>query len=84
VRNEGAGRAPWRGLTLDVARHFFGVATIKRVIDSMAAYKLNVLHLHLTDDDRRAWRQERSARPGTFLYRGGYSFHRSLCGGTPD
>jgi hexosaminidase len=49
-----APRFAWRGLTVDVARHFFGVATIKRVIDSMAAYKLNVLHLHLTDDT--GWR----------------------------
>jgi hexosaminidase len=49
-----APRFAWRGLTLDVARHFFGVATVKRVIDSMAAYKLNVLHLHLTDDN--GWR----------------------------
>jgi hexosaminidase len=49
-----APRFAWRGLTVDVARHFFGVATIKHVIDSMAAYKLNVLHLHLTDDT--GWR----------------------------
>jgi hexosaminidase len=49
-----APRFAWRGLTLDVGRHFFGVPTIKRVIDSMAAYKLNVLHLHLTDDN--GWR----------------------------
>jgi hexosaminidase len=49
-----APRFAWRGLTVDVARHFFGVDTIKRVIDSMAAYKLNVLHLHLTDDT--GWR----------------------------
>jgi hexosaminidase len=49
-----APRFAWRGLTLDVARHFFGVSTIKRVIDNMAAYKLNVLHLHLTDDS--GWR----------------------------
>jgi hexosaminidase len=49
-----APRFAWRGLTLDVARHFFGVDTIKHVIDSMAAYKLNVLHLHLTDDN--GWR----------------------------
>jgi hexosaminidase len=49
-----APRFAWRGLTVDVARHFFGVATILRVIDSMAAYKLNVLHLHLTDDN--GWR----------------------------
>lgn len=56
-----APRFPWRGLTLDVARHFFGVATIKRVIDSMAAYKLNVLHLHLTDDN--GWRVPIRAYP---------------------
>lgn len=49
-----APRFAWRGLTLDVARHFFGVATIRHVIDSMAAYKLNRLHLHLTDDT--GWR----------------------------
>ncbi len=56
-----APRFAWRGLTLDVARHFFGVATIKRVIDSMAAYKLNVLHLHLTDDN--GWRLAIRAYP---------------------
>jgi hexosaminidase len=56
-----APRFAWRGLTLDVARHFFGVATIKRVIDSMAAYKLNVLHLHLTDDT--GWRVAIRAYP---------------------
>jgi hexosaminidase len=56
-----APRFAWRGLTLDVARHFFGVATIKRVIDSMAAYKLNVLHLHLTDD--HGWRVAIRAYP---------------------
>jgi hexosaminidase len=56
-----APRFAWRGLTVDVARHFFGVATIKRVIDSMAAYKLNVLHLHLTDDS--GWRVAIRAYP---------------------
>lgn len=49
-------RFAWRGLMLDVARHFFDVATVKHVIDLMAAYKLNVLHLHLTDD--QGWRIE--------------------------
>ncbi|HEU4374429.1 MAG TPA: beta-N-acetylhexosaminidase [Telluria sp.] len=56
-----APRFAWRGLTVDVARHFFGVPTIKRVIDSMAAYKLNVLHLHLTDDS--GWRVAIRAYP---------------------
>lgn len=56
-----APRFAWRGLTLDVSRHFFGVPTIRNVIDSMAAYKMNVLHLHLTDDN--GWRIEISAYP---------------------
>jgi hexosaminidase len=47
-------RFGWRGLMLDVARHFFGVADVKRVIDLAALYRLNVLHLHLTDD--QGWR----------------------------
>jgi hexosaminidase len=47
-------RFAWRGFMLDVARHFFGVADVCRVIDHLAAYKLNVLHLHLSDD--QGWR----------------------------
>lgn len=43
-------RFPWRGLLLDVARHFQSVETIERTLDGMAAVKLNVLHLHLSDD----------------------------------
>lgn len=43
-------RFPWRGLMMDVARHFQPIEVIKRNIDGMAAVKLNVLHLHLTDD----------------------------------
>jgi len=39
---------------LDVARHFFGVGDVCRLIDHIAAYKLNVLHLHLSDD--QGWR----------------------------
>ena len=49
-----APRFAWRGAMLDVARHFFGVADVKRFIDAMAAYKLNRLHLHLSDD--QGWR----------------------------
>ena len=49
-------RFRWRGLLIDVARHFFGKQTLFEFIDQMAAYKLNVLHLHLTDDP--AWRLE--------------------------
>jgi hexosaminidase len=47
-------RFAWRGLMLDVARHFFGVGEVKRLVDLMALYKLNRLHLHLTDD--QGWR----------------------------
>ncbi len=47
-------RYAWRGFMLDVSRHFFGVDDVKRVIDHLAAYKLNRLHLHLSDD--QGWR----------------------------
>src|SRR3954470_10046996 len=47
-------RFAWRGAHLDVARHFFPVATVERYIDLLALYKLNVLHLHLSDD--QGWR----------------------------
>ncbi len=43
-------RFPWRGLSLDVSRHFIPVAGVKRTIDGLAAVKLNVLHWHLSDD----------------------------------
>jgi hexosaminidase len=43
-------RFPWRGLMVDVSRHFEPVENIKRTIDGMAAVKMNVLHWHLSDD----------------------------------
>lgn len=43
-------RFPWRGLMIDVARHFQPVNVVKRNIDGLAAVKMNVLHLHLSDD----------------------------------
>jgi hexosaminidase len=49
-------RFPWRGLHLDVGRHFFPAAFIKKYIDIMAHYKLNTFHWHLTDD--QGWRIE--------------------------
>jgi hexosaminidase len=49
-----APRYAWRGLSLDLARTFFTVDEVRRVIDLLALYKLNVLHLHLTDDE--SWR----------------------------
>lgn len=51
-----APRFRWRGLLIDESRHFFGKATLLKTIDEMAAYKLNVLQLHLTDDP--GWRVE--------------------------
>ncbi|MDR0352890.1 MAG: beta-N-acetylhexosaminidase [Opitutaceae bacterium] len=43
-------RFPWRGLMIDVSRHWHDTGDIRRVIDGMELVKLNVLHLHLTDD----------------------------------
>ena len=47
-------RFAWRGAMLDVARHFFSVEEVKRFITVISRYKLNRLHLHLTDD--QGWR----------------------------
>lgn len=49
-----APRFPWRGLMLDVARHFMPKEGVLRYLDLMAAHKLNVFHFHLTDD--QGWR----------------------------
>ena len=46
----------WRGMHLDVSRHFFSMDYLKRHVDLLALYKLNKLHLHLTDD--QGWRIE--------------------------
>ncbi len=51
----------WRGMMLDVARHFIPVEDVKRVIDWVAYYKMNRFHLHLTDD--QGWRIEIKSRP---------------------
>ena len=50
VRIEDAPRFRWRGLLLDVGRHFMPVDQVERTLDGMAAVKLNVLHWHLSDD----------------------------------
>ena len=50
VHIEDSPRFPWRGLTIDVSRHFISVNALKRNIDGMTAVKMNVLHLHLSDD----------------------------------
>jgi len=49
-------RFAWRGLMLDVARHFFTKQEVMQFIDNMVRYKYNVLHFHLTDDE--GWRIE--------------------------
>jgi hexosaminidase len=43
-------RFPWRGLMLDVSRHFMPLDIVRRTLDGMAAVKLNVFHWHLSDD----------------------------------
>jgi hexosaminidase len=54
-------RFTWRGAMLDVARHFFGVEDVKRYIDLISHYKMNRLHLHLSDD--QGWRIEIKSWP---------------------
>ncbi len=54
-------RFEWRGFMMDVSRHFFTVAEVKKMMDEMAMYKLNKLHFHLTDD--QGWRVEIKALP---------------------
>ncbi|MGF3052819.1 beta-N-acetylhexosaminidase [Microbacterium sp. YY-03] len=61
---EWRGDAPahsWRGLMLDVARHFRPVDDVERILLLMARHRLNVLHLHLTDD--QGWRYEVAGYP---------------------
>lgn len=54
-------RFAWRGLSFDVVRTFHGPETVRRVIDMCSLHKMNVLHLHLTDD--QGWRIEVPSRP---------------------
>ncbi|RYZ51710.1 MAG: beta-N-acetylhexosaminidase, partial [Chitinophagaceae bacterium] len=49
-------RFAWRGMHLDVSRHFFSPELVKQYIDLMAAYKMNTFHWHLSDD--QGWRIE--------------------------
>jgi hexosaminidase len=60
----------YRGAMLDVARHFFGVDDVKRYIDLIAYYKMNALHLHLSDD--QGWRIEIKSWPNLAI-KGGSS-----------
>ncbi|GAA4312523.1 hypothetical protein GCM10023143_22250 [Compostibacter hankyongensis] len=75
-------RFGWRGLMLDVSRHFFSKEFVKKYIDEMARYKYNVFHWHLTDDNGwrieipglprltqvGAWRVPRTGRWGSFTW----------------
>ena len=58
----------YRGAMLDVARHFFKVEDVKRYIDLLAVYKLNTLHLHLSDD--QGWRIEIKSWPNLTAHGG--------------
>ncbi len=61
VKIEDAPRFKYRGMHMDVARHFFDINEVKRYIDILAVYKLNTLHWHLTDD--QGWRIEIESYP---------------------
>ncbi|HBG56812.1 beta-N-acetylhexosaminidase [Proteiniphilum sp. UBA1028] len=54
-------RVGWRGMMLDVARHFFTVDEVKQYLDNMVKYKYNMFHWHLTDDE--GWRIEIKSLP---------------------
>lgn len=60
-RIEDRPRYRWRSAMLDIARHFFGTDDVKAFVDEVSAYKLNRLHLHLTDD--QGWRIEIRSHP---------------------
>ncbi|MGW2932917.1 beta-N-acetylhexosaminidase [Streptomyces sp. NPDC001156] len=61
-------RYAYRGAMLDVSRHFFTVAQVKRYIDELALYKINTLHLHLSDD--QGWRIAVDSWPRLATYGG--------------
>lgn len=61
IEIDDAPRFAYRGVMLDVARHFHGVDTVKAYIDRAASLKFNHLHLHLSDD--QGWRLELTSRP---------------------
>jgi hexosaminidase len=58
----------YRGAMLDVSRHFFGVNDVKKLIDQISYYKMNYLHLHLSDD--QGWRIEIKSWPNLALHGG--------------
>lgn len=78
VRISDSPRYAYRGVLLDVARRFFPVSQVKRYIDEAAAYKVNTLHLHLTDD--QGWRIAIGAIPS--LTTTGASTQNGFTGGS--
>ena len=76
---EDAPACKWRGFLIDVCRHFFPIQTLETLLDLMAYYKYNRLHLHLTEDQGFRMESERfpllnsvgSYRNSTFVKRGG-------------
>ena len=81
-------RFPWRGLLIDVARHYEPMEVLKRNLDAMAAVKLNVLHWHLTED--QGFRVESKRSPAAspdgvgraLLHAGSGARNHSLCART--
>ena len=61
-------RFKWRGVMLDVARHFFSVDVVKSYIDLTALYKINYFHIHLSDD--QGWRIQINSWPKLAVYGG--------------
>lgn len=66
-------RFGWRGLMLDVSRHFFTKEDVKKYIENMARYKYNLMHWHLTDDE--GWRVEIKSYPN-LTKKGAYNAER--------
>jgi hexosaminidase len=82
-------RFPWRGVMLDVSRHFFNKDEVKQVLDAMALQKLNTFHWHLTDD--HGWRIQINSYPAltatastnTGAWRTGIDYGQNPAAGAP-
>jgi hexosaminidase len=77
-------RFAWRGMMLDVSRHFQGKEFVERYLDEMALHKLNIFHWHLTDD--QGWRIEIKKYPkltsvGAWRKQPGYTENNGIYGG---
>src|SRR6266704_3202151 len=82
-------RFPWRGVMLDVSRHFFTKDEVKHVLDAVALQKLNTFHWHLTDD--HGWRIQINSYPSltatastnTGAWRSGIDYGQNPAAGAP-